>query len=97
MDFRVVYSEKALADLEAILDQIAIDDPEAASRFGTSLLDHVDLLRRFPMMGAAIPERARVRKLTHTPIVAYYTVRLDRRTVEILHVRHGARLDPLHL
>jgi plasmid stabilization system protein ParE len=97
MDFRLPYSKKALADLESILDEIAADDPEAASRFGSSLLDHIDLLKRFPQMGAAVTDRARVRKLTHTPIVAYYVVHLDRRTVEVLHLRHGARLEPQRL
>jgi plasmid stabilization system protein ParE len=94
MDFRLVYTKKALVDLELILDQIAMDDSEAASRFGDSLLDHLELLERFPYMGATIPDRPRMRKLTHTPIVAYYYVYVHRRTVEIMHLRHGARSDP---
>jgi plasmid stabilization system protein ParE len=97
MDFRLIYSEKALADIEAILDEIAADDPDAASRFGSSLLDHIDLLALFPQMGVAIPERARIRKLTHTPIVVYYISNMNRRTVEIVRLRYGARLDPKHL
>jgi plasmid stabilization system protein ParE len=33
---------------------IAQDDDEGASRFGAGLLDHVDLLGRFPRMGNTI-------------------------------------------
>ncbi len=94
MDFHLIYSKEALTDLEVILEEIAVDDPEAASRFGTSLLDHIGLLKLFPKMGAVAPDRVRVRKLTHTPIIVYYVVNPNRRIVEILHLRHGARSDP---
>jgi toxin ParE1/3/4 len=97
MDFRLIYSEKALADLDAILSEIAADDPAAASRFGTSLLDHIDLLMVFPQMGVAVPDRVRVRKLIHTPIVVYYIVNMHRRIVEIARLHHGARVDPRQL
>jgi plasmid stabilization system protein ParE len=36
---------------------IAQDDAEVASRFGEALLDHVDLLGRFPCMGNTIRKR----------------------------------------
>ncbi|MGO9254903.1 MAG: type II toxin-antitoxin system RelE/ParE family toxin [Bryobacteraceae bacterium] len=54
------------------MGHIAQDDDEAASRFGEALLDHVDLLGRFPRMGNTIRKRSRVRKLVHSPIVVYY-------------------------
>ena len=43
--------EAGAADL---LDWIAKDDPRAAARFGTALLDHVDLLGRFPAWAGRI-------------------------------------------
>ena len=97
MDYRLVYSQKALADLDLILEAIAADDPSAASRFGTSLLDHVEMLTFFPQMGVAIPGRQRVRKLTHSPIVVYYIADTHRRTIEIVRFYHGARLEPPRL
>ena len=71
MDFRLQYTQKALKDLAEIIGHIAEDDAEAASRFGKSLLDHLDLLSRFPRMGNAILQRPRVRKLLHSPILVY--------------------------
>ncbi|HEY6764424.1 MAG TPA: type II toxin-antitoxin system RelE/ParE family toxin [Candidatus Sulfotelmatobacter sp.] len=47
MDYRLLYTQMALNDLAEIIGHIAEDDADAASRFGSSLLDHVDLLVRF--------------------------------------------------
>jgi plasmid stabilization system protein ParE len=41
VDYRLFYTQKALNDLAEIIGHIAEDDAEAASRFGSSLLDHV--------------------------------------------------------
>ena len=94
MDYRLLFSQRALDDFAEIIGHIAEDDPEAGSRFGSSLLDHVDLLSRFPRMGDAIRKRSRVRKLLHSPILVYYIVREDKRTVELLHLRHSSRRSP---
>jgi plasmid stabilization system protein ParE len=94
VDFRVLFTQKALNDLAEIIGHIADDDADAASRFGNSLLDHIDLLSRFPRMGTAVRRRARVRKLSHSPILVYYQIREDSRLVEILHLRHASRKAP---
>lgn len=94
MDFHVLFTQRALNDLAAIIGHIAEDDADAAERFGNSLLDHVELLTRFPRMGGAIRKRARVRKLSHSPILVYYQLREDKRLVEILHLRHASRKSP---
>lgn len=78
-------------DLAEILGHVAEEDAEAAARFGTSLLDHIDLLTRFPRLGGTVPKRPRVRKLVHSPILVYYRIEKNRRLIEVLHLRHGAR------
>jgi plasmid stabilization system protein ParE len=97
MDFRVLYTKRSLSDLAAIVEQIEADDPDAASRFSTALLDHIDLLANFPRMGTPVTVGPRVRKLVHSPVIAYYRILATRKTVEIVHIRHRARLEPLHL
>lgn len=72
MDYRLLITQRALNDLAEIIGHIAEDDAEAASRFGNSLLDHIELLTRFPRMGGIIRKRSRVRKLSHSPILVYY-------------------------
>jgi len=94
VDYRVLFTQRALGDLSEIAGQIAQDDDEAAARFGKALLDHVDLLGRFPRMGNTIRKRSRVRKLVHTPILVYYEIVEERSLVEILHFRHGSRKPP---
>jgi plasmid stabilization system protein ParE len=94
VDYRVLFTQRALNDLSEIVGHIARDDADAASRFGNALLDHIDLLARFPKMGGRIRWRSRVRKLLHTPVLVYYRIREDRHCVEILHLRHSSRIDP---
>jgi plasmid stabilization system protein ParE len=93
MDYRLLYTQRALNDLE-IIGHIADDDAEAALRFGISLVDHVGLLVRFPRMGEVIRKRSQIRKLLHSPFLVYYHIREANREIEVLHVRHGARKPP---
>ncbi|HEX4137773.1 MAG TPA: type II toxin-antitoxin system RelE/ParE family toxin [Bryobacteraceae bacterium] len=94
MDYRVLFSQKALNDLSEIVGYVAWDDAEAASRFGDALLDHVNLLGRFPRMGNVIRKRSLVRKLVHSPVLVYYKIDEEKRIVNILHFRHGSRKQP---
>jgi plasmid stabilization system protein ParE len=94
VDYHLYYTQRALNDLAEIVGYIAEDDSDAALRFGNSLLDYLDLLCRYPRIGPPIRERSEVRKLVHSPIVIYYRVRENERTVEILHLRHGSRREP---
>ena len=94
MDYRLLFTQRALSDLSEIVGHIAQDDDEVASRFGEALLDHVDLLGRFPHMGNTTRRRSRVRKLVHSPILVYYQVHEEKRLVEVLHFRHGSRKPP---
>jgi len=94
VDYRLLYTQRALSDLAEIVGHIAQADADTASRFGSSLLDHIELLIRFPRMGSLIRKRPRVRKLLHSPFLVYYRVREDKHQIEILHIRHGARKPP---
>ena len=52
MDFKVIWSDEAIADLREICSYIAQHNPEAALRMGNGILDHVRILARFPFIGA---------------------------------------------
>ena len=94
MDYRLVYTKKALNDLAEIIVHIAEDDAQAASRFGNTLVAHVELLTRFPRMGGLVRKRPLVRKLLHSPFLIYYQIRDNQHEIEVLHIRHGARKPP---
>ena len=94
MEFKILFSDQALSDLEEIMDYVARGDPEAAHRLGQSTVDHVGMLRTFPFIGTVVPKWPLVRKLFHTPYKIYYRIHTRRRVIEILHFWHSARLEP---
>lgn len=94
MAFKILYNEDALADLAAVLDYICADSPASAERFGTALLNHVELLQHFPRLGASVARSPQIRKLLHSPVRIYYRIHEDRQIVEILHFWHIARSYP---
>jgi plasmid stabilization system protein ParE len=94
VEYRIFFTEDALKDLEEILDYIRADDETAADSFGSALLDHIELLRNYPHIGTAVPQRQNVRKLLHSPIRIYYRIHERKRLIEILHLWHGSRMDP---
>jgi toxin ParE1/3/4 len=94
VDYRIIHTEEALNDFRSILDYVAEDNPAAAERLGNALLDHIEILRSFPLIGARVKADSSTRKLLHTPYRIYYEVHVTRRVVEILHFWHGARLEP---
>ena len=94
MAYTILFTEDALLDLESILNFIGADKPEAAERFGTALLDHVDLLENFPRLGVPVPRRPGVRKILHSPVRVYYRLHDQGKRIEILHFWHVARRNP---
>jgi toxin ParE1/3/4 len=55
---RLIWTEPALQDLEAIAEYIALDKPTAASRFIRRVFAKVELLRKFPQIGSKPAEIA---------------------------------------
>jgi toxin ParE1/3/4 len=90
---RIRWTRPALADLEAIGDFIARDNPAAARRIVVGLVASVDALRDYPNLGR--PGRltgTRELVVSGTPYVVPYRVLGD--DVQILAVFHGARRWP---
>lgn len=94
----ITWSEPALADLEAIADYIALENPAAAAELVRRILDHVDQLSHHPDSGSRPSElkRTRYRQIVEPPCRVFY--RHDRGKVFILHVmRTEQLLRPGHL
>ena len=96
MDFKIIWSDAAIADLQGIWDYIAQHDPEAAIRIGRGILAHVRVLANFPYIGPPYPRGSRgtLREIVVRPYRILYDVSEESRSVEILHVWHGARDEP---
>ena len=74
MDYKVILSPLALADLEQIVRYVAAHDAAAAQRLGTRLLDQAETLCRLPHRGGRVRARPGVMKLLLRPYLIFYRV-----------------------
>jgi toxin ParE1/3/4 len=88
MPVRIVWTERAVADLEEIERYIERDRPSAARRVAAHLVASVENLAEFPGLGKP-GHRPGMRSLVTPPYVISYRVRSRR--LEILSIWHGRR------
>lgn len=88
----IIWSEPALADLDAIADYIALENPTAATELVRRIFAHVDQLADHPDSGSQPRElgHSRYRQIVEPPCRVFY--RHDGRKVYILHVMRSERL-----
>ena len=97
MDYQVIWAPGALQDLEAVVAYVAQDDPQQADSVGQEIIQHVDILRSFPRIGP-VYERARdlsVRQVVCGTYRIFYRIREKQRAIDILHIWHSARNEPM--
>lgn len=93
MDYKVILSPLALDDLEQIVRHITADNPAAAQRMGTRLMDQAETLSRLPHRGGNVRRRPGVKQLLLRPYLIFYRVKDEEHRVEVLRFWHGAQ-DP---
>jgi plasmid stabilization system protein ParE len=89
---QIVWTNRAIADLDEIPEYIALDNLEAAIRVAKRVVSHVVRLSKHPLIGSIIPELAdeHFRQIVEPPVRIFY--RFDGTTVYILHVLRFERL-----
>jgi plasmid stabilization system protein ParE len=87
---RIVWTDDAVANLEAIKAYVDVFDPAAAARLAARLIEVADSLSEFPDRGRDAGAGRR-EMTTVWPYILRYRVETDR--VVILRIRHGARQD----
>jgi addiction module RelE/StbE family toxin len=87
---RLRYTSHALADLERLLDDIALQSPQGARRVQARLKAVIDLLTHHPNIGQ-VTSRAGTRRLVASPYPYLIFYRVDADEVVIHAIRHGAR------
>lgn len=88
---RIIWTEPALADLDAIADHIALDKSEAARLLVRKIFKKAELLRKFPRLGT-IPLEIKdlpYRQLIVPPCRVFY--RLQESKIYIVAVIRGER------
>ena len=90
----VAWTERAIADLRAIDDYIAADNPVAAEQWVGKLIAKAEEAARLPMAGRIVPEKARpdIREVFLRTYRIVYRVR--ERSILVLTVFEGHRLFP---
>lgn len=88
----IVWSEPAVADLDAVADYIALEDPAAAAELVERVFRHVGQLAEHPESGSRPQElkRTRYRQIVEPPCRIFY--RHDGGTVYVVHVMRSERL-----
>lgn len=91
MAHRLIWSEPALDDLDAIADYIALDKPLAAKRLVRKVFEKVSSLARFTRLGSVPPELRDLpyRQLIIPPCRIFY--RSQGATITVVAVIRGER------
>lgn len=89
---RLIWTAPALADLEEIAEYIALDNPEAASRYVRNVFDQIERLEVFPLSGRQLPEfpDSPYREVIVAPCRVIY--RMEHEDVFVLHIVRSERL-----
>ena len=97
MDYQVVLSPSARADLRSIVRYISIEVPDRALQFGQFLISRTRVLERFPELGRVVPEFGDL--LIREIIVrrnyrVVYRVNHREQLIEVIRFWHAARGIP---
>ena len=89
---RLVWTERAVADLDEIAEYIGFDDQDAARRLTRRLERHLDQLMKHPLSGPVAPEfpEGQYRQISEKPCRVIY--RYDGQNVIILRILRSERL-----
>ena len=89
----VRWTTQAADDLQAIYDFIARDSPQYAHMIVVAILEAVDRLEQFPLLGRTVPERQRgnLRELIRPPYRIVYRVG---EVIDILTIIRSSRMFP---
>jgi toxin ParE1/3/4 len=96
MDYQVVLSLSARADLRDIVRYISFDAPDRALRFGLFLISRTRLLAQSPELGRIVPEFEDpfIREIVVRSYRVVYRLDDSRLLVEVIRFWHAARGIP---
>ena len=96
MDYQVVLSPSARADLRDIVRYISFDAPDRALEFGLFLVSRTRLLAHSPQLGRIVPEFEDpfIREIVVRSYRVVYRLDDSRCLVEVIRFWHAARGTP---
>ena len=96
MAFRVVWTQTASSDLQAVVRYIASDNPDAARRMAERILDQIEGAATLPFAGRVVPEKQddSIREKILRPYRIVYTVDETDNVIHVVRIWHAARGEP---
>ena len=92
MDYKVIFKDTFLEDLEQIVRLIAVHNPAAARKLGESVIETSESLGFFPERYPQVRQRPGIRRfVVNKHFKVFYRVERTSRTVEILRCWDGRR------
>jgi plasmid stabilization system protein ParE len=92
MDFKVIFKDTFLADLERIVRLIAVHNPAAAIKLGELIIQTSESLCFFPERHPKVRQRPGVRRfIVKKYYKVFYRVQSQSKTVEMLRCWDGRR------
>lgn len=92
MDFKVIFRDSFLEDLESLLKLIAAENPTAAAKLGDTIVQKGESLVFFPERNPKVQQRRDIRRfIVGKYIKVFYLIDHERRIVEILRCWDGRR------
>ena len=80
--YTVIFSKSADKDIINIVKHVAAENPQAAKKLGSNLLDLALSLDSMSYRGSKVKKRRAVLKLIHGKCLIYYRGNENKRTVE---------------
>ena len=90
--YAVFILEEAHEDLISIVAHVSLDNPAAAQKPGSELLDLVHTLESMPYRGSSVKKLPKLRKLIHGTYLIYYRIKDAESLVEIVSFVHGTQI-----
>lgn len=92
MDYRVIFRDTFVSDLERIVKWIAVHDPSAARKLGDIIIQGGESLCFFPERHPKVRQRPGVRRfIVKKHFKVFYRVHPESRIVEVLRCWDGRR------
>lgn len=96
--YRVIITDRALADLQRVAGYIRNQSPDHAAGMAKKIVDAIDSLDampgRFKRVGKSRKRGTPIHAMVVRPFIVYYRVDLIAKGVFILNIIHGARRQP---
>jgi toxin ParE1/3/4 len=96
MDYRVIWTDEAIADLRALVTFISQDNPLAAIKLGEALIQKSMTLTGHPRLGRKLRKSPKdsIRELIAPPYRVVYEIDDAAKVVHIRLLWHSARREP---